>query len=358
MLSEVLLALAASFFTAVASVAQRRAAAPAPGELSFSWRLVSFLVHRPVWFLGILSMIAGFLFQVAALRVGTLTLVQPVIATELLFVFAFVAVTNRGRVGRRDWLSAVGMAVGLGCFLFLANPSGGSNHATARMWVYSGLSTFVLAGLLTLLAHLPLRGEPPSSSRKAALLAIAAATALGFVAAVIKELSVHISQGPAAVFENWSPYVLVLTGAAAMFLASNAFQAGTLAASQPGLTIVDPLVSSALGVVLFGEEIRHGPFILAGEAVALAVLMGSVVLLSRSPLVHDTSVMAAGGEAGGGAAHAAGDVGPAGSEALGPRASDQCGTGWPASHLRVDEGANGGCDWQHGECGGLDPGHA
>jgi fructose-specific component phosphotransferase system IIB-like protein len=91
------------------------------------------------------------------------------------------------------------------------------------------------------------------------------------------------------VFSNWSPYVLLLSGAAAMFLASNAFQAGSLAASQPGLTIVDPLVAGALGVILFGESLRHDPLILVGEVFAVATVIASVVMLSRSPLVQEES---------------------------------------------------------------------
>jgi drug/metabolite transporter (DMT)-like permease len=283
------LALIASFFTALSSVAQRRAAGPAPGELSFSWRLVTFLLHRPVWFLGILFMIAGFLFQVAALRIGSLSLVQPLIATELLFVFMFVALDRRHNIAVRDWLAAVGMAVGLGCFLALARPSGGTNHATGLMWALAGLSTFAFAAILSGLAYLPIRHRPPTAARKAALLAVAAAAGFGFVAAVIKELSTHLSQGPYGVFANWSPYVLLVSGAISMFLASNAFQAGSLAASQPGLTIVDPLVASALGVVLFSEDIRHSWGALTGEGLALALVVASVIVLSRSPLVHDAS---------------------------------------------------------------------
>jgi hypothetical protein len=84
-----------------------------------------------------------------------------------------------------------------------------------------------------------------------------------------------------------APYVLLLSGALSMFLASNAFQAGSLAASQPGLTIVDPLVASVLGVLLFGERLDHPPVPLAGEGLALALLVGSVILLGRSPLVRD-----------------------------------------------------------------------
>jgi len=283
----ILLALVASLFTATSSVAQRVAAAPAPGEISFSWRLVLFLVRRPVWFVGILCMIAGFLFQLAALQGGELSLVQPVIATELLFVFAYLAVRNRDRVHARDWVAGVAMAAGLGGFLFLADPSGGSAlHATGWLWLISGAATFAAAGIVAALSSIPWRGRVPSPARRAALLSVAAGIAWGFVAAVIKELSSHIGQGWYAVFTNWSPYVLVLTGAAAMFLVTNAFQAGPLAASQPGLTIADPLVASLLGITVFGEHLRAGPAHLTGEAVAVLVLTGGVILLSRSPLIQ------------------------------------------------------------------------
>jgi drug/metabolite transporter (DMT)-like permease len=286
----IVLALIASGFTATASVAQRRAAAPAPEKFALSWHLVGYLLRRPVWFLGIGSMILGFVFQVAALRVGSLSLVQPLIATELVIVFGVIALQDRHRVHGRDWLSAFGMVIGVGAFLALARPKGGHTHSSPSMWIFAGLSTAVLASLLTVLAYLPGRGGHTSSAgRKAALLGIAAAAGFGFVAAVVKELSTHLSQGFSGVFLNWSPYVLLISGAASMFLASNAFQAGSLAASQPGLTIVDPLVASLLGVVLFGERIDHHPVALIGEVVAVAVLVVSVVVLSRSPLVQEES---------------------------------------------------------------------
>jgi hypothetical protein len=284
----VVLALIASGFTATASVAQRRAAASAPEKLSLNIHLLGYLLRRPVWFLGIASMILGFVFQILALRVGTLSVVQPVIATELVIVFAVIAIHDPSRVHARDWLSAVGMVIGLGAFLALARPSGGHDHASASMWLLAGIATFGFAGLLTAAAYLPGRsGRPPSGGRKAALLGMAAAAGFGFVAAVIKELSTHLSQGPSGIFLNWSPYVLLLAGGVAFFLASNAFQAGSLASSQPGLTVVDPLVASLLGVVLFGERLDHHPVIVAGEVLALGLLIASVVLLSRSPLVQD-----------------------------------------------------------------------
>jgi len=288
MILEILLALVASLFTATASVAQRVAAAPAPGELTFSWRLLTFLLKRPIWFLGIVCMIAGFLFQLAALHFGQLTLVQPVIATELLFVFAYLAIRSRNQVHVRDWVAAGGMALGLGGFLFLADPSGGqAGTATMSTWFQAAGATFGAVAIIVVAAYLRYGpGANANPARKAAMLSVAAGASWGFMAAVIKELSVHVNQGAAAVFTNWSPYVLVAGGAISMYLVTIAFQAGPLAASQPGLTICDPLVASLLGVTIFGDHIRHGPWALTGEVIAALVLGASVILLSRSQLIQ------------------------------------------------------------------------
>ena len=284
---EILFALTASVFGATASVLQRNAARPAPGRLRFSWRLVAFLVHRPAFFLGILCMLAGLGFQLTALHFGPLALVQPVIASELLFVFAFLALHERGRVRGRDWAAAGGMAVSLGGLLYVADPTGGvATVGDATLW---GLAAGATAGgALTAvgLSRVSFRGGgPPTPAHRAALLGAAAAVVWGFVAAVVKELGYYVGQGASAVFAHWSPYVLVAVGATGLFLVSNAFQAGPLAASQPSLTIVEPIVSAILGVLMFHERMHHTPGDLAAEAGLLVVLVVSVVFLTRSPVV-------------------------------------------------------------------------
>ena len=270
----------------------RSASRPRPetGELSFSLKLLRALIRKPIWFIGILCMILGFVFQLAALRVSSLSLVQPVIAAELLLVFGFLALRSPRRVQARDWIAATAMAAGLAVFLGIARPQGGVHNASVSVWLMAGACTAGAAALFWTFARVPFSSSKnPSPARQAALLATAAGIAWGFVAAVIKELSSHLAGGPYAVFTNWSPYVLLLAGAGAFFLLSNAFQAGPLAASQPSLTIVDPLVASLLGMVLFKDRIRHDPLELVGETIALLVLAAGVVAISRSPLVHGTS---------------------------------------------------------------------
>jgi drug/metabolite transporter (DMT)-like permease len=276
----ILLAVAASFCTATASVCQRRGARQARTTGGFDAGLVLRLARSPAWLLGIASMILGFVFQLTALRFGALALVQPILALELLLVFGYMCLAGRRRVRvkRRDWLAAAAMSAGIAVFLRLAAPSGGRLHAPGSAWLAAGLVT---AGVVLTAVAAAFR-PGASSSRRAALLGAATGISWGFVAAVTKELSSHLGDGIGAVAATWSPYVLIALGAATMLLASHAMAAGPLAASQPGFTVLDPLSAGLLGVLLFGEHIRTGPLDLAGEAAALAVVIAGAAVLSRS----------------------------------------------------------------------------
>src|SRR6202021_1294290 len=139
----ILLSLAACFCTATASVCQRLGArnlerSPAKAGGFDPW-LVFRLPRQPAWLLGLTCMIAGFAFQVGALRFGPLALVQPILAIELLFVFGYLALLPAARrsgprVRGRDWLAVAVMCAGISLFLRAAAPSGGRDHAPAGLW--------------------------------------------------------------------------------------------------------------------------------------------------------------------------------------------------------------------------------
>jgi drug/metabolite transporter (DMT)-like permease len=288
MQAAVLLAIAASFCTATASLAQRQGAKSVQTTGGFDVRLLLRLARQPVWLLGIVSMISGFVFQLTALRYGPLALVQPILSLELLLVFGFLAIAGRRRtrIKPRDWLGAAAMSAGVAVFLRLASASGGRLQAAGSSWLLAGLVT--LGVVLAAVAVAFGMGNRPgaSPSRRAAILGSATGIAWGFVAAVIKELSSHLGGGLAAVFSTWSLYVLLVVGAATMLLASHALAAGPLAASQPGFTILDPLAASLLGIFLFGERIQTGPWDLAGEALALALVVAGAAILSHSCFIR------------------------------------------------------------------------
>lgn len=258
-----------------------RNAAP-PG---FDASLLLRLARRPIWLLGLASMILGFVLQVTALHFGALALVQPILSIELIFVFGYMAVRGSRRVKLRDWLAAVAMSAGLGLFLLAASPSGGRLHAPGYLWWMGGLACLAVVAIALAVAfglgHRP--GSAPA--RRAAVLGAATGIAWGFVAAVIKEFSSHLDDGIGAIAATWSGYVLIGVGAATLLLASHALAAGPLAASQPGFTILDPLSATLLGLFLFNEHIQTGVLDLTGEALGLLLLVGGVSALSHSHLI-------------------------------------------------------------------------
>ena len=284
--TAILLAVAASLCTATASVCQLAGARNTGPAAGFDARLIVRLARQPAWLLGIAAMIGGVVFQLTALRFGELALVQPILAAELLFVFGYLALAGSRRPKLRDWLAAAAMSAGIGVFLRLASPSGGRLHAPGSSWLLAGLVTtgVVLAALVVAFGF---RGRPGAPrTRRAAVLGSATGISWGFMAAVIKELSSHLGDGIDALVTTWSPYVLLVAGAATMLLATHALASGPLAASQPGFTILDPLAASLLRVFLFGEHIQTGAAALAGEALALAMVIAGATALSRSGLLH------------------------------------------------------------------------
>jgi drug/metabolite transporter (DMT)-like permease len=278
------LALAGSLCTATSSVCQRLGAKNSEATRVDLWLIVR-LARRPIWLVGLASQILGFAFQVTALHYGALALVQPVFALELLLVFASMTVLGSGRVTRRDWLAAAAMTAGLALLLLAASPSGGRPHAPAPLWWLAGLIS--LAAVVTgLVVAFGLRQRSPASARRrAAVLGAVTGIAWGFVAAVIKEFSARLGQGPGPILASWSLYVLIGAGAASLLLASHALAAGPLAASQPGFTILDPITAGLLGLFLFGEHIQTAPLNLTAEALALTLLVGGVLTLSHSSLL-------------------------------------------------------------------------
>jgi peptidoglycan/LPS O-acetylase OafA/YrhL len=178
----VLLALAASFCTAMASVCQRLGARSYEGAGFDVW-LVFRLARRPVWLLGLASMILGFVFQISALRfraAGPGPARPGARAPVCLRLHDGLRV--RVRVRRRDWLAAVAMSAGIGLFLGLAAPSGGRPHAPASSWWLAGrLVTLAIVLLALAVAFGPGHHPGTSRSRRAAVLGCATGISWGFV---------------------------------------------------------------------------------------------------------------------------------------------------------------------------------
>jgi drug/metabolite transporter (DMT)-like permease len=267
----VILALVAAGVAGGGAVCQQRAAAQAPLQLSLRLRLLLALLRRPLWLAGVLSDVVAFGFQTAALAHGSLVVVQPLLATYLLFALAFGAAWSRQSLRRAEWICALMVTGGLAAFLVAASPTGGVGRASESDWLRC-VGWIVVAVALSLLGASRLSGHV-----RTALLAVAAGIGIAFMAVMAKALSDSLSKGVAHTFVSWPPYAVVVAGITSLLLIQSAYQSGPPTISLPIIAVVDPLVSSIIGVTLFREHVGlagHG-----GLAAALAIAISAVGII-------------------------------------------------------------------------------
>ena len=274
-----LLAALAALTNAVTSVLQRIGVESAPESSALRLSLMSHAIKRGIWLVGFALMLVQFGLQATALRFGQLSVVQPVLTTELLFLLLILAVWFRYRLGAREWLGAFLVVGGLGGFFLAARPHGGQLLPTTSQWVVASVV------LLSAIAGCILAGLRGPRWWRAAAFGAATAVTAAFGAALTKAITGYLDHGWSAVFSHFQPYMLAVTGLGTVFLLQNALHAGPITASRTTLVTCNPLVSIVLGVTLFGDVLRGGALWIALEVLALAVLVVGVVVLTRSPLV-------------------------------------------------------------------------
>ena len=300
-----LLAASAAFVNALTSVLQRIGVETAPESTTMRWGLMAHALRRGIWLIGFVLMLVVFGLQATALRFGELSVVQPVLTTELLFLLLILGVWFHYRLGWREWLGAGIIVGGLGAFFLAASPSGGQvQPSNAHFLVASVILLAAIAGCIVA----AMRG--PRWWRAAAFGAATAVTA-AFSAAITKSITTYTTEGWGHVFTHAQPYLLAVTGLGTVFLLQNALHAGPITASRTTLVTINPLVSIILGITLFGDRLRAGPVSIALEVAALAVLVSGVVVLARSPLVAGTHEAGDLDEMLGGARQRASDPAPA-----------------------------------------------
>lgn len=273
-----LLAVVAAGSNALSSVLQRKANVEEPAEQQFGVALLWHLVRSRAWLLGVLAMIVSFLLQAVALSLGTLSAVEPVLVLELPLTLVLGSVVLNRPLRAADRRSAIAMALGLALFIAVLSPSGSTAHAAkTAAAVAATIGTLAGIAVLAFAAHV----GPPRA--RAALFGVAAGSGFGLTASLIKIAVTRLSEsGVEAMFSAWETYGLVLAGIGSVVLVQAALHAGTLVAAQPGITLLDPLVSLLWGTIVLGESTRTGPILLLCVLGAVGIV-GAAVQLARSP---------------------------------------------------------------------------
>ena len=273
---SVLFALAAAFSNSFNVVSQHVASIRSPPEVK-GLAVGFYLVRQPLWLLGVVAMAAAFVFQALALNKGRLSVVQPLLVTELVFTLVLRRLWLRSVVTAGAWLSASLTCVSLAVFLLMSEPHGGHAHPTPGAWLSAILT---MTGLTVACVMLASTGSPV---RRAGLYAtgsgIVWATMATFLKSTTEDFSAH---GLVGMFGHGSVYAVVLTGVVGAVLTQAALHTGPLSISQPLMVTVDPFVSIILGVWLFGEHFSGAEVRIVVAVIAFAVMAAGVVFMTRT----------------------------------------------------------------------------
>lgn len=258
---------------AVSAVAQQRAAAEVPAGDA----LLAQLVRSPRWWAGIVGDAGGFVFQVIALALGSVLVVQPILVTALVFALPLAAHYSRRPVTAVMWAHAVALSVALACFLIVGDPTAGVSDAPWNQWMWP--LTLVLAAVA---AAVVVSAVLRATGLRALLLGAAAGLLFGVASALTQHVVELFGDGAAAVLTSWQPYTLVASGMIGLYLQQRGYHIGALSASLPAFTVAEPLGAAFLGLTVLDERLRTGT---AGTVVVIAsvlVMCVAAVRLSRA----------------------------------------------------------------------------
>ncbi|MFE0192816.1 DMT family transporter [Streptomyces sp. NPDC058989] len=279
-MTVILLALGAACCLGSGFVLQQAAAQRAPMKDFLSLRLLLDLVRMPVWLAGIGLMVVGMALGALALGMGDITLVEPLLATNLLFAMALSRRLTRQRLGRTGWAGLWLLAGGVTAFIVAGQPQGGS-RSPDHLWQW--LIMGMVLGTALLLAAVAKR-ERTHVSLEAALLGVAAGLVYGVQDALTRISGDHFERGGwPALATSWQPYAIVVLGVLALVMVQSAFESAPLRLSLPALTAAQPLAGIACGVGFLGDRLQVTAGALAWEVAGITAVVAGIVLIGTHP---------------------------------------------------------------------------
>lgn len=274
--AAVVTALASALVLGLSSVADQRSTKQVETRQALSPRIIVDLVRQPLWLIAVGANVVGFALQVVALAFGSLALVQPILACDLMFAVL---------IGRFVWrqphpppanvarmlTGVVATTAGVAGFLAIGQPTAGITQA--RIGILPPLAigiVVVVGGCLAVAAR--------SRTLRPLALALGCGVCYGVAAFLVKLLTSEFGGGLGQVFTSWPIYVFAVVGPAGYILNQDAFQQGTLLAPvQAIISAADPIISIGLGILWLDVRLRGGPAAAAGEVISLLLLTVGIV---------------------------------------------------------------------------------
>ncbi|OBJ05848.1 hypothetical protein A5624_25570 [Mycobacterium sp. 1482292.6] len=268
------LALCAALASAFGNVIRQRSAQEITDEPVGHLALFRKSLGDTRWWLGSAGAVANYALLAAALGIGSVMLVTALQVTALLFALPIYARLTHHRITRWEWAWAALLAVALVAFIMIGQPEAGQSRGSLTSWTVVVMVIAPLSALCVLGARM-WPGRPPA----AVLLAVVAGLSLAVFAVLTKGVVDALGGGFGALLRAPELYVWIPTALAGMIFQQSSFRAGALTASMPTVIVAEPIVASALGVIVLGETLHaSGPRAFALVVAVLVVIVATWAL--------------------------------------------------------------------------------
>ena len=266
-------AAAACFDGAIAFQALEARDIPTEGGMRLS--MLARLIRRPRWALATGLAVLGWPFQLLALSLAPLTLVQPTLSLGLVLLLFLGARMLHERVGRRETLATIAIIAGV---------AGVTVSAPKNTDAYNGdWRLFVVIGLLTAVTAIPyLAGR--RRHHGGGLLVASAGAAISASALMSKLITDELSGGRIAAALGWG----AATGVAALaglLGEMSALQRRTVSRVAPPIFVISTVVPVLFAPFLTGEKWGRTPLGGGVIVVSLAAVALGGAMLGRSKAV-------------------------------------------------------------------------
>ncbi len=239
------------------------------------------LPRSRLWRVGWAINLAGFLVQGAALYLGSVALVQPLLVTQLIFALPLTTLWIRRWPSRLAWLSGATICSGVVLFLVAHGSSQLRGEADRDRVVLAGVSVAAAVALLVRIS------AGRSQLVQAALISVGAGLCFA-MSAVLMKLTAEdlVERGVAATAADWPGYTLAVSAVTGVVLGQWAFATGSLPTAVAAMTITNPLASYLIGILAFRTAPEPSSARLAATVAAGALISVGVIGLAHSSIVQ------------------------------------------------------------------------
>ncbi|MEV6299760.1 DMT family transporter [Actinoplanes sp. NPDC051861] len=230
---------------------------------------------RSRWAVALLLTGTGVALHVVALNFGTVAVVQALGTLTLLIALPIEVIRYHTRLSRAAWLDAALTVAGLAAILSLSVAAEDPALLTERTVRTLALIT---AGTVFACSVAAWRAGPRA---RAMLLAGAAGVAFGIASVLSKAVLASFTTGGIGAVSRPAAGMVVAFSVSGYLLGQLSYRGAGLATPLATVSVTNPLVAAAAGVVLFGEGVRFGVGGLVAVGVAALVMAWGVVGLAR-----------------------------------------------------------------------------